>query len=204
MVCMTEAQLKAIAEAKALAAKEEAEQAKYEAYMTALGENDDTDIDVVPIILNDSPYLEVQGIFFDENQITKEDEPAQELTIEKDVLDRSSGFIIGRFGFAIQNRGKIVFEVSIDGKKLNDYGTNLPYMESGGVYDTTLFRWPNGAKQNKDGKHKIHVKAGVITGIVEGNTNGKNEGLGLVKWGEVKAITEADFVVNLLPHKITE
>jgi len=195
---MTQAQLRAIAEAKAI---EEA-QARYAAYMAALAENDDTDIDVVPIILNDEPYLEIQGMFFDEHQIPKDAEPSEVLVIEKDVLDRSSQFIIGRFGFAVQNRGKIVFEVFVDGKRVDGFGTNLPYVENGGVYDTTLFKYPNWVRANRDGIHKIHVKAGIITGIVEGNTNGKNEGLGLVKWGEVKAIVEKDFIIELKPHKL--
>jgi hypothetical protein len=172
--------------------------------MAALGENDTTDIDVEPIILNDDPYLEIQGMFFNESEITKEEEPMEKLVIEKDVLDRSSGFIVGRFGFAIQNRAKIVFEVTVDGKKVDDFGTNLPYMENGGVYDTTLFKYPGSAKANKDGIHKVHIRAGLITGIVEGNTKGRNEGLGLTKWGEVKAIVEKDFVIELLPHKIVD
>lgn len=200
MVCMTEAQLVAIAAAKKIEDEIEA----YNVYRERLGENDTTDIDVVPIILNDEPYLEIQGIFFNESEITKDEEPMEKLVIEKDVLDRSSGFIIGRFGFAIQNRAKIVFEVTVDGKKVDDFGTNLPYMENGGVYDTTLFKYPNSAKANKDGAHKVHIRAGLITGIVEGNTKGRNEGLGLTKWGEVKAIVEKDFVVELLPHKIVD
>jgi hypothetical protein len=206
---MTKEQLEAIAAAKAEAERLQAEQDAFdaemaiiEAYKKKLGENDDTDIDVVPIILNDDPFLEIQGMFFNEQGgFTEEMEPVEELTIEKDVLDRSSGFIVVRFGYVIQNRGKIVFEVSLDGKKIDGFGTNLPYLSSGGLYDTTLFEYPGTAKANKDGKHKVHVKAGIITGIVEGNTNGKNEGLGLKTWGEVKGITEADFVINLLPHK---
>ena len=190
MVCMTEAQLAAIAAAKKL----EEEMERIEAYKAMLAEQDTTDIDVVPIILNDDPYLEIQGMFFNEKQIVKDDEPATELTIEKDVLDRSTGYIIGRFGFAIQNRAKIVFEVTVDGKKVDDFGTNLPYMENGGVYDCPLFKYPNSAKANKKGAHKVHVKAGLITGGVDSQ-------LGLVTWGKVKAITEADFVINLLPHK---
>ncbi len=205
MACLTQAQIEAIAAAKVEAEKIKAEQDAFEAemaiaeaYRKKLGENDDTDIDVVPIILNDDPYLEIQGMFFNEQGgFTEEMEPATELTIEKDVLDRSSKFIIGRFGFIIQNRAKIVYEVSVDGKKVNGFGTNLPYMESSGLYETTLFEYPNSAKANKDGKHKVHVKAGLITGIVE-------KELGLITWGKVKAITEADFVINLLPHKIVD
>jgi len=201
MACMTKEQLEAIAEAKRI----EDEQARYKEYMARIKENDNTDIDVVPILLNDEPYLEIQGMFFNEQGgFTEDMVPAEELVIEKDVLDRSSGFIVVRFGYAIQNRGKIVFEVSLDGKKLDKYGTNLPYMSNGGVYETTLFEYPGEAKFNKDGKHKVHVKAGVITGIVEGNTKGKNEGLGLKTWGQVKNIVEKDFVIELKPHKIVD
>ena len=160
-------------------------------------ENDNTNINVVPIILDDNPVLEVQGMFFNKNQIAKEDEPQKELVIKKDVLDRSTGYIMGRFKFAIQNRAKIVFEVSLDGRVIEGYGTNLAYQESSGVYDTILFKYPNWAKANTDGPHKVHVKAGVITGIAEAQ-------LGLVTWGKVKAITEADFTIKLLPHEITD
>ena len=198
MVCMSQAQLNAIAEAKAI----EDSQARYKKYMEALAENDDTDIDIMPIILNDEPYLEIQGMFFNEHQIAKDAEPSEMLVIEKDVLDRSSQFIIGRFGFAVQNRGKIVFEVFVDGKRVDGFGTNLPYVENGGVYDTTLFKYPNWVKANKDGIHKIHIKAGIITGIVDGNTKGKGEGLGLKVWGQVKAVVEKDFIIELKPHKL--
>lgn len=138
-----------------------------------------------------------EGMFFNESSIDEDESPVTELTIEKDVLDRSSGFIVGRFNFDIENRSKIVFEVKVDGRKINDYGTNLPYMESSGKYDTTLFKYPNSAKANRDGKHKVHVKAGLIDGIVESQE-------GLIEWGSIQAISEVDFVINLLPHKIVD
>jgi len=139
----------------------------------------------------------VEGMFFNENQITKDDEPQMLLEIEKDVLDRSSGFIIGRFAFEIEARSKIVFEVTLDGVKIDDFGTNLPYMETSGVYDTTLFKYPNSARANKDGVHKVHVKAGLITGIVESQAD-------LIEWKAVEATSESLFFIKLLPHKIVD
>jgi hypothetical protein len=66
-----------------------------------------------------------------------------------------------------------------------------------GVYDTTLFKYPNWAQANRDGTHNIHVKAGLITGIAESQ-------LGLITWGQVKGIRETDFTIKLLPHEITD
>lgn len=139
--------------------------------------------------------IECMGMYFNESSIDEDELPATELTIEKDVLDRSSGYIIGRFAFEIESRSKIVFEVTVDGRKVDDYGTNLPYMETSGNYDTTLFKYPNSAKANKNGKHKVHVKYGLIAGVVESQE-------GLIEWGDIQAIGEADFIINLLPHKI--
>jgi hypothetical protein len=81
--------------------------------------------------------------------------------------------------------------------KVDGYGTNLPYIFSSGSYDTTLIKYPNSAKANADGTHLLHVKTGLITGIVESQ-------LGLIVWDTVKAITEADFRITLLPHKILD
>lgn len=131
------------------------------------------------------------GMYFNQSQITKEDEPSTELTIKKDILDHSSQELIGRFEFDIPSRSKIVFSVTVDGKKVDDYGTNLPYMESSGVYDTTLFKYPNSARANKLGKHKIHVKCGLITNIVESKE-------GLTVWKQAEAVSEADFIINLI------
>jgi len=197
MVCETPAQKAERLAAEAKAAAEAAEAARIAEEKRKREEDDKTDINVVPIILNDDPKLEVEGMFFNESEITKDEEPAIFLEIEKDVLDRSSGFIIGRFKFEIQNRAKIVFEVFVDGVKVDDYGTNLPYMEKSGVYDTTLFQWPNSKKANKDGMHSVQVKAGLIAGIVE-------KELGMITWGKVKAVTSEVFRVNLLTHQIVD
>ena len=197
MVCETPAQKAARLAAEAKAAAEAAEAERIAEEKRKRVEDDKTNINVVPIILNDDPKLEVEGMFFNESEITKDEEPAIFLEIEKDVLDRSSGFIIGRFKFEIQNRAKIVFEVFVDGVKVDDYGTNLPYMEKSGVYDTTLFRWPNSAKANRDGMHSVQVKAGLITGIVE-------KELGMITWGKVKAVTSEVFRVNLLKHQTVD
>lgn len=191
-VQLQEQEAKIAAEAKAQA---DAEAAKIAEEQRMRAENDTTDIHVVPIELNDEPVLNVLGLFFNEyGGITKDMEPQPYIAIKKDVLDRSSGFIIGRFGFEIQNRAKIVFEVYVDGVKVDDFGTNLPYMESSGVYDTVLFKYPNSVKAMRDGNHTIHVQAGLITGIVE-------KELGLIEWGKVKAHTAADFTIKLLPHE---
>lgn len=161
--------------------------------------DDTTNIHMVPggQSKDEDIVIECLGMFFNENEITKDAEPTTALNIEKDVLDRSSGFIVGRFGFEIDRRSKLVFEVTLDGVKMDDYGTNLPYMESSGVYDTTLFEYPGSAKANEDGEHNVHVKSGLITGIVENQ-------LGLVDWAKVQAYSEADFTITLLPHKIVD
>ncbi len=139
----------------------------------------------------------VEGMFFNENQITKDDEPQILLEIEKDVLDRSSGYIIGRFLFNITSRSKIVFEVTLDGVKIDDFGTNLPYMETSGIYDTTLFKYPNSARANKDGIHRVYIKAGLITGIVESQKD-------LIEWDAIENTSESLFFIKLLPHKIVD
>jgi hypothetical protein len=162
-------------------------------------EDDTTQIHVVPIsVTDDDSIVLLEGMFFDDwSGWTEEDEPEMELTIEKDVLDRSSGYIIGRFSYAIDARAKIVFRVSLDGKVLDDYGTGLPYGIGKGEHDTTLFKYPNGAKQNKDGPHKVHVDYALITGIAESQ-------LGLIEWGKMTAKGTADFIITLLPHKIPQ
>ncbi|MGB9176490.1 MAG: hypothetical protein WCB46_07120 [Methanoregula sp.] len=197
-LCLTHGITKAEEEKIAAKAKSDAEYwAMVAEYKRRREEADNTGINVVPIILEDNPVIEVEGMFFNKNQIAKEDEPQKELVIKKDVLDRSTSYILGRFKFDIQNRAKIVFEVDIDGRKIDGFGTNLPYQEKSGVYDTTLFKYPNWTKANSDGTHKVHVKAGLITGIAESQ-------LGLITWGKVKAITEADFTIKLLPHEIID
>jgi len=134
-----------------------------------------------------------EGIYFNKSSIASDDEPFTNLVIEKDVLDRSSGNIIARFDFEIESKSKLVFEVFFDGIKLDEYGTNLPYMETSGKYDTVLFRYPNSAKANRAGVHKIHVKCGLISGIVEASE--------ITEWKEVEAISEADFYIKLNPNK---
>lgn len=187
MVCKSQAEI----EAEKIIAKQKAKEA---AYAAAQAENDNTDIRVAPIEVEGEPKVEIEGLFFNEGQITKEDEPAVYLEVEKDVLDRSTGNFIGRFKFEIPARSKLVYQVFVDGEKVDGYGTNLPYMESSGVYDTILFRYPNSAKANKDGKHEVYVKAGVITAITESQ-------IGLIDWGKVRGVTSETFVINLLPHK---
>jgi hypothetical protein len=162
-------------------------------------EDDKTNIHVVPIsVTDDDSTVLLEGMFFDDwAGWTEEDEPQEKLTIEKDVLDRSSGYIIGRFAYDIAARAKIVFRVTLDGKVMNDYGTGLPYGIGEGDYDTTLFKYPGSAKANKDGVHKLHVDYALITGIAE-------SALGLLEWGELKAKGSADFEIELLPHKIQD
>jgi hypothetical protein len=133
------------------------------------------------------------GIFFNESSIESDKEPNTELTIEKYDLDRSSGFIIARFNYEVETRSKLVFTVTMDGKKVDDYGTNLPAIEGDGDYDTTLFKFPNSAWANKLGKHVIKVKAGLIDGLVEISE--------ATKWKPAQAISEATFVINLVRNK---
>jgi hypothetical protein len=158
-------------------------------------EDDNTDIRIAPIeVTDDQSTVELTGLYFNRKEIREEDEPAQELVIESDVLDRSSGMILGRFEYKADNRAKIVYKVFLDGKFIQESGTNLPYESTTGKYDTVLFKYPNSARANTPGRHKVHVEYGMIVGIVE-------KQLGLLDWGKIKGATSADFLIRLLPHK---
>lgn len=158
--------------------------------------NDTTNITVVPIeVTGDTSQVSLSGIFFNQNEIREEDEPAQALSISKDTLDRSSGYIVGRFKYKVDTRAKIIWQVAIDGRQIDGYGTGTPYGSIEGIYDTTLFRYPGTARANKDGPHKVHVEYGLITGIAE-------NALGLLDWGKVKSIGSSDFTITLLPHTV--
>ena len=176
-------------------ARADAEQARIDEDKRKRAEDDKTKINVVPIEVQGDVALKVLGMYFNRIEIREEDEPSEFLTIEKDILDRSSGYILARFAFEIPARSKIVYEVFVDGVKVDDYGTNLPYLEKSGIFDTILFKYPNTAKANRDGTHVIFVRAGLIVGIVE-------KELGMVVWGKVKGYTEAEFKIKLNPHQI--
>jgi hypothetical protein len=192
--CKTPEQLRQEAEAAKIAAME-AEIDRLKAEQQKLAENDTTDIRVAPIsVPNDMSAVELTGMYFNKPEIRLEDEPAQELVIEKDILDRSSGMIIGRFEFKADARAKIVYKVYLDGKLIQEAGTNLPYESTTGTYDTVLMKYPNSARANTPGRHKIHVEYGMITGIAESQ-------LGLLNWGGIKGATTADFLIRLLPKK---
>jgi hypothetical protein len=192
--CKTPEQLRQEAEAAKIAALE-AEIERIKAEQQKIAENDTTVISIAPIsVPNDQSTVELTGLYFNKNEIRLEDEPAQELVIEKDILDRSSGMIIGRFEFKADARAKIVYKVYLDGKLIQEAGTNLPYESTTGTYDTVLMKYPNSARANTPGRHKVHVEYGMITGIAESQ-------LGLLNWGKVKGATTADFLIRLLPHK---
>lgn len=136
--------------------------------------------------------IECLGMYFNEMSIDEDEMPAQDITINKDVLDRSSGNIIGCFKFDIDNRSKLVFSVELDDRIVDNFGTNLPYQEHSGIYDTVLFHYPNSARANKAGMHRVHVEFGLIDGIVESKE-------GLINWGPVEAKGSVDFVIRLTP-----
>jgi hypothetical protein len=138
--------------------------------------------------------VECLGMYFNETSIDEDEEPSIDLTIKKDELDRSSGNIIGRFQFDIESRTKLVFTVTLDGRKVDDFGTNLPYFEKSGMYDTVLFHYPNSARANKPGMHRVHVECGLIDHIVESSDK--------MKWFPAEAKSVADFVIRLLPNEI--
>lgn len=196
--CKTPEQLAAEAAAAIEAekiAKLQAEIDKIRAEQQKRAEDDTTDIHMVPIeVTNDQSTVELTGLYFNKPEIRAEDEPAQELVIEKDVLDRSSGMILCRYEFRADARAKIVSKVFLDGKFVQESGTNLPYDATTGIYDTVLFKYPNSARANVPGRHKVHVEYGMITGIVESS-------LGLLDWGKVRGATTADFLIRLLPKK---
>jgi|GEM_PF-1944313 hypothetical protein len=174
----------------------EAEAARIAEEKRKMAENDGTVISIAPIsIPNDQSTVELTGLFFNKQDgFRAEDIPAQELVIESDVLDRSSGMIIGRFEYKADARAKIVYKTYLDGKLIQEAGTNLPYESTTGIYDTVLFKYPNSARANIPGRHKVHVEYGMIVGISESQ-------LGLLNWGKVKGATTADFLIRLLPHK---
>jgi hypothetical protein len=139
--------------------------------------------------------VECIGMFFNESEISEDEDPQIALVIPKDTLNRSSGNIIGRFTYEINSKTKLVYRVYIDKVLVNEYRTNLPSTNSG-KYDTVLFRYPGSARANKDGAHRIHVEYGLIPNIAEVSSK--------VVWDDVVAPGEADFVITLLPSKITE
>ena len=190
--CKTPEQI-AVEAAAELAAAEAARIAEEKRKMA---ENDGTVISIVPIsVPNDQSTVELTGLFFNKQDgFRVEDIPAQELVIESDVLDRSSGMIIGRFEYKADARAKIVYRVFLDGKLIQEAGTNLPYESTTGIYDTVLFKYPNSARANIPGRHKVHVEYGMIVGITESQ-------LGLLNWGTIKGATTADFLIRLLPKK---
>ncbi|MFA5348511.1 MAG: hypothetical protein WC294_11115 [Methanoregula sp.] len=196
MTCKTVEEL----EAEALAAKNAAEAARIALEKARRAEDDNTDVNVAPIgVTNDTSTVILEGLFFNmQGGFREEDIPANNLTIKKDVLDRSSGFFEGRFQYDIDARAKVVFEVYMDGVPVDKdnnfkFGTGLPYNSGIGYMDPTLFKYPNTAKAGKAGAHKVHVYYGLITGIAE-------SALGLLDWGKVHAQGDAVFTINLLPN----
>lgn len=186
------------AAAAAARAAEAAEAAKIAAEQQKRAEDDTTSISMVPIsIPNDQSTVKLTGLFFNRWEIREEDEPESGLTIPKDILDRSSGYIFGRFEYKVDARAKLVFRVTLDGKVIAEQGTGLPYGVFSGRYDTVLFRYPGTVRANKDGNHLLNVKYGLITGIAE-------SALGLLEWGQVRTVNEADFTIKLLPHQIQD
>jgi hypothetical protein len=192
--CKSPEQLRQELEAAKVAAME-AEIDRLRSEQQKIAENDTTVISIAPIsIPNDQSTVELTGLYFNKPEIRLEDEPAQELVIEKDTLDRSSGMIIGRFEYKADARAKIVAKVFLDGKMIQEFGTNLPYESTTGIYDCVLLKYPNSARANIPGRHKVHIEYGMVVGIAESQ-------LGLLNWGTIKGATTADFLIRLLPHK---
>jgi hypothetical protein len=135
--------------------------------------------------------IKTTGITFNQTDLGSETEFTEELTIEKYDLDRSSGFIIAQFDYSVEELSKLVFSVTLDGKKVDDYGTNLPEVNGDGKYVTTLFKWPNSAAANKIKKHKIVVKTGLVKGFTEAS----------IEWNPAEALSESTFYVTLVRNK---
>lgn len=140
--------------------------------------------------------VDFEGILFNEVGLGSESIPVTEMTIDKYDLDRSSGFIIGRFDFATDAKTKLVFEVEMDGVKIFKGGSNLSFDKQTGKFDIPLFKYPNSAKANKVGKHKIKITYGVITNIAESSTE--------TEWDDVEDLQEADVVIILEKKKNLE
>jgi hypothetical protein len=137
---------------------------------------------------------EIQGLFFNETGVNTpsiSSTPSTELTIEKDVLDRSSKFILGRFTYQIDDPYQLVWQVTIDGKQVVQDATNLP--TGSGTIDTTLFKWPNSAWANQPIKHTINVNIGLRKGFWQ---SVYNLSLPAVTW-----MTPAMFPITLLPSR---
>lgn len=202
MACKTPEEI-AAEQAAAAAEKKSEEEAAYIADMKRKrGEDDTTNINIVPIEVTGEVSVDLEGLFFNQQAgFTSDDVPKKELTIEKDVLDRSSQMFVGRFQYKIPARSKIVFRASLDGFTLDEedseFGTNLPYMSGEGYVDPVLIKYPSSARANRDGRHKLVVEYGVITGITESQ-------IGLLTWGKLQATKVSEFTITLLPHKITD
>lgn len=158
-------------------------------------EDDNTDIRIAPIeVTDDQSTVKLIGLYFNRKEIRDEDEPESGLTIEREVLDRSSRYVFGRFEYDTSARAELVYRVYLDGKFVAEQRTNLPYGTFKGNYDTVLFKYPNGARWNKTGNHLLHVEYWLYTGITESQ-------LGLLDTGTPRSVDEADFYIKLLPYK---
>lgn len=117
---------------------------------------------------------EVLGLFFGKYNTSSEgDEPGKQLTIAKDKLDHSSGFIVGRWQWSNESKYTIDLrcQVFVDGRAV-EYQGKQPHISKPGeidrMLDTTLFRWPNTARANKLGQHTVTIRPGAHKGVFGG------------------------------------
>ena len=203
---------KAQADLQALLAKQAAIAARNAATVAAEKQDDTTKISEVPIDSTGNPSIvTVEGLFIPKQAAqTSEDVPLKNIEIKEDVLLHTSGFIQARFRYILNTRAKIVYLSTLDGRGLVDNritdeswvkeGTNLPYGAGLGYLDENILQWPNHAWAKTAGPHTIHLKVGLVDNIVEGDTKGANEGLGLLNWDQIHSVVEYDFPVNFIPR----
>jgi hypothetical protein len=164
-------------------------------------EDDTTAISVKPIeVTDDKSEVTLEGMFLPVwASQTSEDEPVQEIEIEKGAWDRTPGFLIGRFRYKTDARAKVIFKASINGRDLDDeadnFGSGLPYASGQGYMEPTLLKWPSSARANKTGIwYVIRIDYAMITGIAE-------SALGLLDWGSLKSKKTKELRIKFLPYK---
>lgn len=138
---------------------------------------------------------EILGLFFNRvggDTPTSEDAPGQELTIEKDVLDRSSGEIQGRLAYSVDSPYQLVWSVEMDGKYVSKGTLNIPPGSGSGIIDTSLFHYPNSAAAGKSGKHIVKIQVGLRKAFWQDLWN---LSLPSVEW-----FSTATFPITLLPN----
>jgi len=122
---------------------------------------------------DETQSVDVLGLFFGAYNTAPGAEQAKtNLVIKKEALDRSSGFIVGRFAWI--NTGGYTATVDaiikVDGVVVPKYGgSRISTQGTKGEVDTVLFKWPNSALSSKLGHHTVEVIPGIRHGVMGGS-----------------------------------